>query len=271
MAGDWRTNDWFVRGLANGTWSGWNKLYHTGNFTPNATAQNNIAAAGTWGNFKLAGTNNASWSGFQFNSGVGSDIRYFMTNGGQTGEHDSSTGWQWRWDNGTLAVGTVPWARISGVPSFPYLPTAGGGMSGMFNTVANTAAFNSANDTTLSVRGSTTAGAIMSFHRAGAYAINVGLDTDNYFKIGGWSAGSAVFQLNMSGQLWLSNYGWLHDYFFNTVANCAEGYGMGATVVSNCGDLRIGARTELVDEGGQLRLRTNEWRGNCNCNCNCRC
>ena len=30
----------------------------------------------------------------------------------------------------------------------------------------------------------------MSFHRAGAYAVNFGLDTDNHLKMGGWSAGS---------------------------------------------------------------------------------
>lgn len=32
-------------------------------------------------------------------------------------------------------------------------------------------------------------GSFMSFHRAGAYAINLGLRTDNVFALGGWSAG----------------------------------------------------------------------------------
>jgi hypothetical protein len=43
--------------------------------------------------------------------------------------------------------------------------------------------------------------ATMSFHRPGAYAINMGLDNDNVFRIGGWSAGANRFQMDMSGNL----------------------------------------------------------------------
>jgi GH24 family phage-related lysozyme (muramidase) len=44
--------------------------------------------------------------------------------------------------------------------------------------------------------------AFMSFHRGGAYAINMGLDYDNIFKIGGWSAGTAPrWSLDMSGNM----------------------------------------------------------------------
>jgi hypothetical protein len=44
-------------------------------------------------------------------------------------------------------------------------------------------------------------GAIMAFHRAGQYAVNMGLDSDNVFRIGGWSAPNSIFQLGMSGDL----------------------------------------------------------------------
>jgi len=44
-------------------------------------------------------------------------------------------------------------------------------------------------------------GAIMSFHRGGYYAINMGLDSDNVFRIGGWSASPNRLQLDMSGNL----------------------------------------------------------------------
>ena len=44
-------------------------------------------------------------------------------------------------------------------------------------------------------------GAIMSFHRGGYYAVNMGLDSDNVFRIGGWSAGANRLQLDMSGNL----------------------------------------------------------------------
>lgn len=37
-----------------------------------------------------------------------------------------------------------------------------------------------------------TGGAFMSFHRSGAFAVNLGLDVDNVFKIAGWSLGSVV-------------------------------------------------------------------------------
>ena len=43
--------------------------------------------------------------------------------------------------------------------------------------------------------------AAMSFHRAGYYAVNMGLDPDNVFRIGGWSASANRLQLDMSGNL----------------------------------------------------------------------
>ena len=42
-------------------------------------------------------------------------------------------------------------------------------------------------------------GAVMSFHRAGHYAVNMGLDSDNVMRIGGWSAPANRWQLDMSG------------------------------------------------------------------------
>jgi hypothetical protein len=42
-------------------------------------------------------------------------------------------------------------------------------------------------------------GAIMSFHRGGYYAVNMGLDSDNVMRIGGWSAATNRWQLDMSG------------------------------------------------------------------------
>ncbi len=55
----------------------------------------------------------------------------------------------------------------------------------------------------LSIRSASgTDAASMSFHRPGSYAINMGLDTDNGFKIGGWSQGSNPYlQMNTSGHM----------------------------------------------------------------------
>lgn len=41
--------------------------------------------------------------------------------------------------------------------------------------------------------------ATWSMHRPGAYGLNIGLDNDNVFRIGGWSAGANRIQLDMSG------------------------------------------------------------------------
>ena len=41
--------------------------------------------------------------------------------------------------------------------------------------------------------------AFMSFHRSGAYAINMGFDSDNILRIGGWSAPANLWQLDTGG------------------------------------------------------------------------
>jgi hypothetical protein len=46
--------------------------------------------------------------------------------------------------------------------------------------------------------------AMMSFHRAGAYAINMGLDPDNHLRIGGWSAAANRWVLDGSGNNWVA-------------------------------------------------------------------
>lgn len=61
---------------------------------------------------------------------------------------------------------------------------------------------NAANDTgSFSVRGNSSTVAAMTFHRTGAFAINMGLGTDNVFRIGGWSASSNCFQMDSGGNL----------------------------------------------------------------------
>lgn len=43
--------------------------------------------------------------------------------------------------------------------------------------------------------------AFFSWHRGGSYAVNMGLDSDNVLRIGGWSAAANRFQMDMSGNL----------------------------------------------------------------------
>jgi hypothetical protein len=43
--------------------------------------------------------------------------------------------------------------------------------------------------------------AFMSFHRAGSFAVNFGLDSDNILRIGGWSASANRWVLDMNGNM----------------------------------------------------------------------
>lgn len=53
----------------------------------------------------------------------------------------------------------------------------------------------------LNIMGDPSNGAMMAFHRSAAFAINMGLDTDNVFRMGGWSAAANRLQMDMSGNL----------------------------------------------------------------------
>jgi hypothetical protein len=75
------------------------------------------------------------------------------------------------------------------------LPTAGGTLSGVLATKVTGHSVGVAyGDGSLSVKGDAGSGAVMSFHRAGVYAINMGIDTDNIFRLGGWSNGVNVYR-----------------------------------------------------------------------------
>ena len=62
----------------------------------------------------------------------------------------------------------------------------------------------SLSDARLQAYATGTNAAFMSFHRAGNYAVNMGLDSDNVLRIGGWSASANRLQLDMSGNLTLA-------------------------------------------------------------------
>lgn len=71
------------------------------------------------------------------------------------------------------------------------------GKTGTGGTVANQNGSGS-----FEARGDGSNAASMSFHRPGNYAINMGLDTDNNFKIGGWSqGGTPYFRMNTNGHM----------------------------------------------------------------------
>lgn len=82
---------------------------------------------------------------------------------------------------------------------------------------------------------------------------------------GGWSMYN-----DDAGHLWTGIYGWLHDYFFHNVSNCASSLSNRHNI--NCygsGDSIYGMDYELQDYGGRLHFRGVNLLRNCNCNCQC--
>jgi hypothetical protein len=109
---------------------------------------------------------------------------------------------------GTAGSETLATVMSRGSSSATYISlTAGGMLSGgqyMFRNAAGSGVYLGANTTTattLQAYSEDGGPAFMSFHRAGSYAVNMGLDPDNVFRLGGWSAGADRLVLDMSGNL----------------------------------------------------------------------
>ena len=98
-------------------------------------------------------------------------------------------------------------------PAGPTGPTGPSGATilGASNTWTNTNYFQANQNTgggsspPLMAYSNNGSGAMMAFHRGGYYAVNMGLDSDNVLRIGGWSAPYNLFQMDMSGNLTMLN------------------------------------------------------------------
>ena len=108
--------------------------------------------------------------------------------------------------NTTGTAGNV--TSISSAVGATYTWTA----TQLFTGNGNTASASSIGPQAYSTGGN---GAIMAFHRSGAFAINMGLDSDNVFRLGGWSASANRLQMDMSGNLTMAG---------NVTANSDERY-----------------------------------------------
>lgn len=95
-------------------------------------------ATGTYGSLTISGAKN-SWAGIHFSNA--GDTSLMVDSNGLFGVHTVGSGWKWSFDgSGNLTVGTVPWARLSGVPS-TFAPSAphANSISGSNNTGVSTA------------------------------------------------------------------------------------------------------------------------------------
>jgi hypothetical protein len=158
--------------------------------TSNATSANTagaIVARDGSGNF-TAGTITAALSGNA------------TTSSSTTGNAATATALQTaRTINGVSFNGTE---NIT-VADATKLPLAGGTMTGLLIGRESVGTdVNTMNDAgSFSVRSNSSNAASISFHRTGAFAINMGLGTDNVFRIGGWSATANAFQMTSGGNL----------------------------------------------------------------------
>jgi hypothetical protein len=98
------------------------------------------------------------------------------------------------------------------------------------------------------------------------------------------SDGNWDMYMNNSGSMWTAGYGWLHDYFFNTVSNCFRNYNPSAgwqgapncvantADYYNCGDQAPNTSfymLRLADGGSTISFGSQTTRYNCNCACDC--
>ena len=115
--------------------------------------------------------------------------------------------------DGNAATATTASSVTNGLTTSNYssyaLPLSGGTMTGLLvgkatPTATTVLGANDAGNISIrSISSDSTSAATMSFHRPGLYAINMGLDTDNNFKIGGWSAGIIMMTLSGAGNMTL--------------------------------------------------------------------
>jgi hypothetical protein len=118
----------------------------------------------------------------------------------QLGFTDNGNIWQRSGSTTTWAA----WKKLVDSSNYSSYAIARGG-----DTVTNAINFQSNLGTTLGALSSPplqayatgTNSAFMSFHRSGSYAVNMGLDSDNVLRIGGWSASANRLQMDMSGNL----------------------------------------------------------------------
>lgn len=104
-------------------------------------------------------------------------------------------------DTGGIALYNSNWS----VDNNGYMTVNGGGSyrspNYFYSNMGSGTYLGSSSGPGLQVYSNDGSAAFMSFHRSGLYAVNMGLDPDNVFRVGGWSAPSARMTLDMAGNL----------------------------------------------------------------------
>lgn len=167
----------------------------------------------SYGALQINGSKNG-WSGIYFNDSANT----LMMNPNESGHYNVSYGWQFRWYNGTMYVSTGSYgggSEYTVIHSGNISSYTAGNVNSISSAVGGSYTWTSTNYfqsnlggycgslATPPLQAYATGGnsAFFSFHRAGNYAVNMGLDADNVLRIGGWSASSNRWQLDMSGNM----------------------------------------------------------------------
>jgi len=216
IAGGYTSDNMYFRGtsgLQNGTgYTPWRTVLHSGNYNSYSPTLTGGNASGTWGINITGNAGSASsvaWANvsgkpsldFATHRGEGTNYvdysRYVYNNGAYSG-----SGWTEPSDLGVRyaasagSANAVSWSNVSGGTSWGTYYIGSNKGSGSY--------VGGQNNYGLMVYSNDGGAAGMSFHRGGSFALNMGLDPDNVFRIGGWSAAANLFQLDMSGNLTLS-------------------------------------------------------------------
>ena len=163
---------------------GGSQVLYAGNYTSYSPSLTGSGASGTWG---INITGNAATATNGLTTGNYNSYAPTLTGGGASGTWGINiTGNSGNTSSVSNATGgSYTWTNTN---YFQSNQNTGGGSSPpleAYSTGGN--------------------GAIMAFHRGGYYAVNMGLDSDNVFRIGGWSASYNLLQMDMSGNLTMLN------------------------------------------------------------------
>jgi hypothetical protein len=164
-----------------------------------------MPSQGTWGGLRWKRSNSdftGAWAFGYFGNETNNDI----------GFHNGTNGWRLDHSFNMSVNGSVRAPIFRDLDDTGYYWDISGANISNINTIITGVAYyrsnfgagsysGAQNSPTLQVYSNDAGTAMFSFHRAGYYAVNMGLDADNVLRIGGWSASANRFQMDMSGNL----------------------------------------------------------------------
>lgn len=181
---DYASNKFYLRQRWGGTYGSWVAAAMADGATYSLSISGNAATV----------TNGVYTTGAQSIAGVKtfSDTPIFSGGTIQVGS-SAGTYRRFRFDGTISSDGTnfFPLVTSSNVGTYA-LPISGGTLTGQLTTritTGTTPIVSGGGSNSFQVMGDVSNGAWMSFHRGGAYAVNLGMDTSNVVALGGWSDG----------------------------------------------------------------------------------